>query len=373
MDTPPAVVGMNVRDVDTPALIVDLDAFDRNLDRLARIRSTLVSLRPHAKTHKTPAVALRQLERGAIGVCCQKVGEAEVMVEGGIKDVLLTNEVWGASKLARLASLARYAKVAACVDDAQNVRDLDAAATAAGVTMGVLIEINVTEVLHPGAASAEDAVRLARAVDAMPNLRLEGLQAYNGPAQHARSFEARRAAVAAGWEKVASARDGLLAAGFNCTTISGSGTGTYALDAASGIYTELQAGSYAFFDADYAQNRDENDQPYTDFEHSLFVLSTVMSRPARDSGILDAGIKASSVDSGPPTMAGHVDVTWDRGGDEHGKFIAANGAFPFELGDKVRLVPGHIDPTINLHDWLVGFRGERIEVVWPVLARGRGR
>lgn len=373
METPPAVVGMDVSDVDTPALIVDLDGFERNIDKLARVSSPSVALRPHAKLHKTPSVALRQIERGAIGVCCQKVGEAEVMVEGGVRDVLLSNEVWGASKLARLASLGRYAKVTVCVDDEQNIRDLDAAAGAAGSTLGVLVEINVSGNLQCGVDPGDDALRLARLVATLPNLRFEGLQAYNGPAQHKRSAQERKEAIASASEKAGATRDLLAREGLSCHIISGGGTGTYALEAASGVFTELQAGSYVFFDADYAKNRDDDDKPYTDFEQSLFVLSTVMSRPTRDGGILDAGIKASSVDSGPPTIFGYEHVTWAGGGDEHGKFTSSQGPFPFGLGDKVRLVPGHIDPTVNLHDWLVGFRGDRVEVVWPVLARGRGR
>jgi 3-hydroxy-D-aspartate aldolase len=373
MEKPPASVGMHVSDVDTPALIFDLDAFGRNIDKLTTASSSSVALRPHAKTHKTPAVALRQMDRGAVGVCCQKVGEAEVMVEGGIKNILLTNEVWGASKLQRLASLGRYATVAVCVDDEQNIRDLNAAAGDAGSTLGVLIEINVSGNLQCGVDPGDPAVQLARLVSSQPHLQFKGLQAYNGPAQHKRTVAERKEAISSASEKAGATRDLLIREGFSCDIISGGGTGTYALEAASGVYTELQAGSYAFFDADYARNIGDDGGPYADFEQSLFVYGTVMSRPTRDSGILDAGIKASSVDSGPPLMYGHEAVTWAGGGDEHAKFTSSEGAFPYALGDKVRLVPGHIDPTVNLHDWLVGYRGERVEVVWPVLARGMGR
>lgn len=192
MEKPPAVVGMDISEVDTPALLVDLDAFERNIDTLARVISPSVALRPHAKTHKCPPVALRQIERGAIGICCQKVGEAEVMVEGGIKDVLLTNEVWGAPKLQRLASIARYATVAVCVDDEQNIRDLNDAAAEAGSQLGVLVEINVSGNLQCGVDSGEDALRLTRLVSSLPNLRFEGLQAYNGRAQHMRTALERK-------------------------------------------------------------------------------------------------------------------------------------------------------------------------------------
>jgi 3-hydroxy-D-aspartate aldolase len=368
----PAAIGMRAEDVDTPALLLDLDAFERNLDRMAGFaRERGLRLRPHAKMHKTPAVAAAQTNRGAVGVCCQKVSEAEAMVEGGITDVLVSNQVVGMPKLARLAALARRARVGVCVDDEGNVRDLAHAAASAGVTLDVYVEIDVGAA-RCGVAPGLAALALGRAVASHSALRLMGLQAYQGSAQHLRTAEQRSRAIRTAAAAAASTRDLFLGAGLPCPMVTGAGTGTYMLEAASGVYTELQPGSYAFMDADYAKN---GDAPA--FEHSLFLFATVMSRaPQAGRAVLDAGLKAHSVDSGMPTV--HSDargmpvrgLDYRKASDEHGVVFAAPGAVLPALGDKLRLVPGHIDPTLNLHDWIVGVRGGMVETLWPVSARG---
>jgi D-serine deaminase-like pyridoxal phosphate-dependent protein len=368
----PAAIGMHCAEVDTPALLLDLDAFERNLDRMADFaRERGLRLRPHAKMHKTPAVAAAQMRRGAVGVCCQKVSEAEAMVEGGVIDVLVSNQVVGAPKLARLTALARRARIGVCVDDEGNVRDLARAAAAAGVTLDVYVEIEVGAA-RCGTPPGPAALALGRAVASHPPLRLMGLQAYQGGAQHLRLAEQRAEAIRFAATAAASTRDLFLAAGLPCPVVTGAGTGTYPIEAASGVYTELQPGSYAFMDADYAKN---GDAPA--FEHSLFLVATVMSRaPEAGRVVLDAGLKAHSVDSGMPTV--HSDVhgapvaglEYRKASDEHGVVFAAPGAVLPALGDKLRLVPGHIDPTVNLHDWIVGVRGGRVEALLPVSARG---
>lgn len=374
-ETPaPATVGMAMEEVDTPALLVDLDAFERNLKRMAdAIKGSPARLRPHSKTHKCPVVALRQMAHGAVGVCCQKVGEAEAMVYGGVPDVLVSNQIVGTPKLARLAALGRQAKVRVCADDAGNVAELDAAAEAAGVTLDVLVEIDVGAE-RCGVLPGEPAVALARAVDNAKHLRFGGLQAYHGRSQHIRSYEERRAATESAIALTRETVDLLAKSGLECEIIGGAGTGTYQFEAASGIYNELQAGSYIFMDVDYGKNEAEDGGVFEDFENSLFVYATVMSRVVDDRAILDAGLKALSVDSGLPRMWDLPGVEFVGASDEHGKLAidknVTTGNRDLKIGDKVRVVPGHVDPTVNLYDWYVGIRDGRVESLWPITARG---
>jgi D-serine deaminase-like pyridoxal phosphate-dependent protein len=365
---PPAVIGMPLADVDTPALILELDPFERNLRRLPEsLAGRSVKVRPHAKSHKCPQIAMRQIALGAVGVCCQKVSEAEALVEGGVHDVLIANEVIGATKLRRLAALAKQARVAVCVDNAENVKALTAAARDFGVTLDVLVEINVGANrcgVEPGAP----AVDLARSVADSPNLRFAGLQAYHGSAQHVRKVDERRAAIDAAVARVKHTRDLLSAAGIPCPKVTGAGTGTYLFEASSAVYDELQAGSYIFMDADYARN-DWTESGIPQFEHSLFVWTTVMSRASPGRAIVDAGLKASSIDSGMPRIADGGPAEYIRASDEHG-VIQLNGARGHALGDKLKLIPGHCDPTVNLYDDYVCIRNGRVEAIWPITARG---
>lgn len=367
---PPAEIGMPLEAVDTPALLVDLDALQRNLERMAgAVAGSPVRLRPHAKTHKCPAIALRQVAHGAVGVCCQKVSEAEAMVSGGVPDVLVSNEVVGAPKLRRLAALARDARIAVCADDPGNVAALNEAALAAGVRLPVLVEINAGAD-RCGVEPGEPALALARQIAGSAGLRFAGIQAYHGSAQHIREFARRRAAIEGAAARAQQTMDLLRRHGLDCEVVTGSGTGTYRFEAASGVFTELQPGSYIFMDADYARNQAEDGGAYRDFEHSLFVYATVMSRPAKDRAVVDAGLKALSVDSGMPWVEGMGDVEYHRASDEHGTLTLCDPTRALRVGDKLRLIPGHCDPTVNLYDWYVGIRNGRVEALWPITARG---
>lgn len=372
---PPATPGMPLADVDTPALLVDLDAFERNLRHMAdAVTKAGVRLRPHAKTHKSPIIGHKQVALGAVGLCCQKVSEAAAMVEGGIRDVLVSNEVIGARKLDRLAALARQARVIGCVDNPLGVEQLAAAAARHGANVEVLVEINVGA-SRCGVDPGEPAVALAQAIAREKHLRFSGLQAYQGRAQHFRTIEERRAAIDEAIARTKTTVQALKAAGLSCDIVGGAGTGTFELEAASGVYNEIQAGSYVFMDADYARNLRADGGAYDTFAHALFVYATVMSMTQADRAVVDAGLKAFSFESGPPTVPDFAGAVYERPSDEHGSLnLTQSNARP-GLGDKVRLIPGHCDPTVNLHDWYVGIRGMGgaspvVESVWPVAARG---
>ncbi|MBV9824060.1 MAG: DSD1 family PLP-dependent enzyme, partial [Alphaproteobacteria bacterium] len=329
---PPAEIGMSLDEVDTPALIVDLDVFERNLRRLAdRVRESGVRLRPHAKTHKCPVIALKQIELGAVGVCCQKVSEAEAMIHGGVRDVLVTNEVVGRQKLRRLMGLAQMARVGVCVDDPAQITDLETAAGDTGVELPVHVEINMGG-NRCGVEPGHAALDLARRIGDSKHLRFAGLQAYHGSAQHLRTWDERREAIAGAVAKAAETRDLLSANGIACDNITGAGTGTFEFESTSGVYTELQCGSYIFMDADYGRNLDRDGQATRAFEPSLFVWATVMSRPNEERAIVDAGLKALAFDSGPPTVWDEPAATYDRASDEHGRLLIASATNRLKLG-----------------------------------------
>jgi D-serine deaminase-like pyridoxal phosphate-dependent protein len=360
---------MRLDEVDTPALLLDLDAFEHNLRKLNEtLRGTTVRIRPHAKSHKCPEIALRQIEHGAIGVCCQKVSEAEALVRGGVRDVLIANEVVGAPKLARLAALAREAQVGVCVDDASNIPALSAAARQADTTLDVYVEVNVGA-NRCGAEPGEPALALARAISQSPNLRFAGIHAYQGAAQHLRQPAERKAAIAQAVQKVKSTMALLERAGLRAEIVTGAGTGTYLHEATSHVYNEIQPGSYVFMDADYGRNLGGDGKPVHEFRQSLFILATVMSHPVPERAVVDVGLKAHSVDSGMPGVADMPGAVYAKASDEHGVIQLSNPA-TVQLGQKIRLIPGHCDPTVNLYDWLLCYRGERVEAIWPIAARG---
>ncbi|PPR58450.1 MAG: D-threonine aldolase [Alphaproteobacteria bacterium MarineAlpha4_Bin2] len=372
--TPPAEIGMNLDEVDTPALLLDLDAFERNLDRMAAvIADKPVKLRPHSKSHKCAVIGLQQMARGAVGLCCQKVGEAEAMVAGGVPNVLVSNQIVGRPKLLRLAALAKQAEwVGVCADHPDNVDQLNEAAAAIGATINVLVEID-TGAARCGVAPGQPAVDLAKQIANSKHLNFAGLQAYQGRAQHVRSYDQRREAAEAGIALTRETVEALSAVGLNCEIVGGAGTGTFEFETAGGVHNELQAGSYAFMDADYGKNLNEDGGFFDDFEHSLFTWVTVMSAPTEERALVDAGLKALAMDSGPPTVVDMPEVEFSRASDEHGILDISKTNRSVCLGDKLKLIPGHCDPTVNLYDWYVGYRGDRVEALWPITARGMVR
>ena len=325
-----AAIGDPVSAVETPALILDLDAFDRNLKRMANALSGRgMRLRAHAKSHKCPDIALRQVAMGAIGICCQKVSEAAVFVAAGIQDVLVTNQVASLAKARRLAALAHQARIGVLVDHAQQVVWLQQAAIEAGVTLDVYVEVNVGA-NRCGVDPGQPAVTLALDVDQHKPLRFAGLQCYQGAAQHMREPAQRQAAIAQAVTWARQTRDAIVARGLSCERITGAGTGTFWQERDSGVFNEIQAGSYIFLDRDYSDNQAGPDDCL--FEHALFVQTTVMSHIRSNQAIVDAGLKASSVDSGMPTVWKRPDLKFLKASDEHG-VLAVNGQAPLQLGD----------------------------------------
>lgn len=369
----PALPGMDEAEIQTPSLILDLDALERNIVKMgAYARAHGMRHRVHGKMHKSVDVALLQARLGgAVGVCCQKVSEAEVFARGGITDILVSNQVRDPVKLDRLARLpALGARIIVCVDDPANVAELSAAATRQGATLEALVEIDCGAG-RCGVSSTAEVVEIARAIDAAPGLTFSGIQAYQGAMQHLESYEDRKARLDIAIGMVRDAVAGLKAAGLPPELVSGGGTGSYYFESDSGVYNELQCGSYAFMDADYGRIRDRNGDRIDqgEWENALFILTSVMSHSKADKAICDAGLKAQSVDSGLPVIHGREDVEYLKCSDEHGVIADPDGVL--RINDKLRLVPGHCDPTCNVHDWYVGVRDGKVETLWPVSARGK--
>jgi D-serine deaminase-like pyridoxal phosphate-dependent protein len=367
MRAPAARIGDPVASIDTPALVIELDAMQRNLARMAGFaRDHRLRLRPHAKMHKSGVIAKLQIDAGAVGVCVQKLGEAEALADAGVGDIHLSNEVIAPAKLERVAALAQRIRLAIAVDSVLGVERLAAALKAAGSTLDVFVEIDVGQGRCGVAPTAAGA--LAHQVVAH-GLRLAGLQAYHGRSQHLRGAAEREAAARQTARAARSAVSMITAAGIACPLVTGAGTGSFAFEAREGVCGELQAGSYLFMDADYAANEPTPNAPQ--FEHALFVKSQVVSR-GHSHAVVDAGHKSHAIDSGLPRVWGR-DLEFANGGDEHGILRPRGDTLP-ALGDTVWLVPGHCDPTVNLHDHYIVVRGGLesgvVEAVWPVDARG---
>jgi 3-hydroxy-D-aspartate aldolase len=369
----PALPGMDEADIQTPCLILDLDALERNIVKMGDYaKAHGMRHRVHGKMHKSVDVAkLQERLGGAVGVCCQKVSEAEVFARGGIKDVLVSNQVRDPVKIDRLARLPKLgARTIVCVDDVANVADLSAAAVRHGTELEIFVEIDCGAG-RCGVKTPEEVVAIAKAVAAAPGLRFTGIQAYQGAMQHMDKYEDRKAKLDAAIAQVKACVDALEAAGLKPELVSGGGTGSYYFESNSGVYNELQCGSYAFMDADYGRILDKDGRRIDrgEWENALFILTSVMSHVKADKAIVDAGLKAQSVDSGLPVIFGRDDVKYVKCSDEHGVVDDPQGVLM--VNDKLKLVPGHCDPTCNVHDWYVGVRNGKVESVWPVSARGK--
>lgn len=369
----PALPGMDEAEIQTPCLVLDLDALERNIVKMGDYaKAHGMRHRAHGKMHKSVDVLkLQEKLGGAVGVCCQKVSEAEVFVRGGIKDVLVSNQVRDPLKIDRLARLPKLgSRIIVCVDDVANVADLSAAAQKHGTTLECFVEIDCGAG-RCGVKTTPEVVEIAQAIDAAPGLKFTGIQAYQGAMQHIDSYADRKAKLDAAIAQVKDAVAGLKAVGLEPELVSGGGTGSYYFESNSGVYNELQCGSYAFMDADYGRIHDAEGKRIDkgEWENALFILTSVMSHAKPHLAVVDAGLKAQSVDSGLPFVYGRDDVRYIKCSDEHGVVEDPQGVL--KVNDKLKLVPGHCDPTCNVHDWYVGVRNGKVESVWPVSARGK--
>ena len=369
----PAAVGMSIDEIQTPCLILDLDALERNVKKMGDYaKAHGMRHRSHGKMHKSVDVQkLQESLGGAVGVCCQKVSEAEVFARGGIKDILVSNQVRDPAKIDRLARLPKLgARIIVCVDDVANVADLSAAAQKHGTTLECFVEIDCGAG-RCGVKTTEAVVEIAKAIDAAPGLKFTGIQAYQGAMQHLDDYEARKGKLDAAIAQVRDAVDALEAIGLKPELVSGGGTGSSYFESDSGVYNELQCGSYAFMDADSGRIKDKDGKriDHGEWENALFILTSVMSHAKPDLAVCDAGLKAQSVDSGLPFIYGRDDVKYVKCSDEHGVIEDKGGVL--KINEKLKLVPGHCDPTCNVHDWYVGVRNGTVEALWPVSARGK--
>ncbi len=367
----PALPGMDEADIQTPCLVVDLDALERNITKMGQFAKEMgVRHRVHGKMHKSVDIAFLQEKLGdSCGVCCQKVSEAEVFARGGIKDVLVSNQVREPAKIDRLARLPKFgARTLVCVDDLENVAELAAAVNKHDTQIECLVEIDCGAG-RCGVSEGQPVVDIAKAIAATPGLTFSGIQAYQGAMQHMENYQERKEKIDIAVAMVARTIDMLKAEGLECDIVGGGGTGSYYFEGNSGVFNELQCGSYAFMDADYQRIHDEKGERISEFENSLFILTSVMSHTKADKAICDAGLKAQSVDSGLPYIFGRDDVEYIKCSDEHGVISDANGAL--KINEKLKLVPGHCDPTCNVHDYYVGVRNGKVETLWPVSARGK--
>ena len=364
------LIGRPLSEVDTPALVIDADAMEANIrDMAAYFASAPAVLRPHAKTHKSPIVAQKQIDAGAIGATCAKLGEAEALQQGGIKDILIANQIVGHRKIARLVRMARHCDVAVAVDNEANAQQISDAAVEAGSTVRVLIEVNVG-MNRCGLEPGGDVLELVKRVTKMPGLRFFGLQAYEGHLVMYGTHQERAEKVREAMAPLIETRRQVEAAGFEVPVISGGGTGTYDITAQIDGFDEIQAGSYVFMDAKYGSV----DGPAERFAPAIYLWATVISRAHPDRAVLDIGLKTASPELGLPRFL-DVDGTEITGlSEEHAKVaLSSDDARQLAVGDHVRVQPGHVCTTVNLHDKFVVVRDGVVEAVWDVAGRGRAQ
>jgi 3-hydroxy-D-aspartate aldolase len=358
--------------IDTPALVLDLEVLEQNLATMAALaRERGIGLRPHAKTHKSVEIGRRQLEAGAVGLCCAKLGEAEVLAKAGLDHLLLTAPVIAEPKIVRLLELnATLSDLRVVVDDANNASMLADAAAGAGQTLSVLIVVDVGSHRF-GVVRPEDAVAIARLIADRPSLRLRGIQGYAGYVQHMPDYRERRRASYEALGVLGKVRDALAEAGFACEIVTGSGTGTHDFDHEPGLMTDLQVGSYIFMDVDYDRIEQTEDGSRR-FDNALFVHTSVVSANHPGFVTTDAGSKSFSMDGPAPRIfSGAPDGSvYGRFGDEFGRVDLPSPEARLARGDLIVCVVPHCDPTLNLHDHYHGVRGDTLVALWPIDARG---
>ena len=363
-----SLIGMHKIELDTPALLIDLDKMESNIQTMADYFKTVnAALRPHLKTHKTPMLAHKQIAAGAIGITCAKLGEAEAVIHAGIRDVLVANQILGRQKIARLVNLAKQSEIMVAVDNAQNVTDISEAAAAKGVTVRILIEVN-TGMNRCGVEPGQPALELARHVLRSPNLQFEGLMGYEGHTVAKPNYAEREAAARQSVQLLVETKHHLEKHGVAVSIMSGGGTGTFSITGSVPEMTEVQAGSYIFMDATYGNVEGVGEH----FACALTVLATVVSRPTQERVIVDTGMKVLAKEFGIPQPLGIEGLEMTGLSEEHGK-MNANASVSLRPGDKLEILPTHCCTTVNLHDRYYGIRGGIVESVWDIAARGKAQ
>jgi len=364
-------------EIDTPALLIDLDAFERNLKKMSEYcRKNGLLLRPHTKTHKCPVISELQIASGAIGICTAKVSEADVMAEGGIRDILVTSPVVTTYKINRLMNIRKKTSgLMVVVDNFRNVKDLSEAALSNNLKLDVLVDINPPGMNRTGIAPGKPAVDLSRAVLKSEGLRFRGIQCYEGNMQHIHGFKDRRQKNLASMETAAETKRMMEKEGIDVEIFSGGGTGSYNIDHELSGFTDVQAGSYIFMDVQYLAigGKEFPDDHYGDFEPSLTVISTAISQPVKGAITIDAGIKSLSTAGPKPVPKDITGISYGFMGDEHGQLTFDEPSCDITIGDKVELIVSHCDPTVNLYDNYYCIRNDRLETIWEISGRGKSQ
>jgi D-serine deaminase-like pyridoxal phosphate-dependent protein len=358
-------------DLPTPALMLDMDAFEFNVAKMAAYsKDHKRALRPHGKTHKCPEVAKALIRAGAVGACAAKISEAEVFAQNGVTGILITTAVIGKHKIERAVRLAsEHPDTIFCVDNAQNVLDLNTAAEAAKVQINLAVDLWVGR--RTGIRPGEAALGLAQRIDSLPHVKLAGLQAYAGHASHVVGFDERKKASREAMAPAVETRRLIESHGIQVPLLTGGSTGTYNIDSEIDGITELQPGSFMFMDVDYGRIGGQDGPVYRDFRNALSVLTTVVSKPSDEIAVVDGGFKAFSSDKPfTPEACRPPSLIFSWAGDEHGIIKMAGLPLSVKVGDRIEFIVPHCDPSVNLYDRIYCLRGENVEAVWNIAARG---
>lgn len=374
LDAASSEIGKSKWDLDSPALCVDLDKMEQNIKAVhTGLQGTGVGVRPHTKTHKCPAIAKMQIAAGAVGICTAKLAESEVMLNNGIKNVLMTGVNVTAPKIKKAMELRKkYSGFIQAVDNPQNAQDLQDAAKAAGIIADVVVDVDVIQ--RSGVLNGAPALALAQLVDKLPNLKFRGILAYDGGVQHVKGFENRKTQALKNFEPVVKSYELMKAAGLNMEIFSGGGTGTYNMMQFVKGFTDVQVGSYVFMDRQYIEiGGKKNETVYDDFASSLTVMTTIihMNYPKRI--VTDSGAKALSLNQPPAIVIGEPDFVYMAGSDEYGTITYEKANKNYKVGDKLEVIIPHCDPAVNLYDFMYGIRKDKVESILQISARGKGQ
>ena len=362
-------IGKHKTELDTPALLINLDILESNIQKMAEYFSSIsTDLRPHLKTHKTPIIAQKQMDAGAIGITCAKLGEAEEVVHSGIRDVLIANQIIGSQKIARLINLAKHSEIMVAVDNSENVENISDAAKAVGVTVRILIEVNIG-MNRCGVEPGQAALELAQHISKSPNLEFEGLMGYEGHIVAKTNRVEREKAVKKDMQHLVDSKELLEKNGIPVKIMSGGGTGTFDITSRIPEMTEIQAGSYVFMDSTYNGVEGIGEK----FDYALSLLTTIVSRPQQNRIIVDSGMKVLTTEFGNPQPIGFPHLELVGLSEEHGKIEVSTGDFDLKPGDKLEILPSHCCTTVNLHDKSYGIRDDIVECCWDIAARGKAQ